>query len=319
MTEYNFKICWTILKITTAFSDYIFDVKNIINHKSINELKRELGVHKFGSDISKNIDSLEEYGILKVENRINGHPVQFKITKIGYEARESENNLKAIMSKPDKQKEKLELQIRLLKRIKQAGIGGISLVVLVQEFQIHFYLLQESAKIFSELGLIKSINAATKDNPNDELLVIKPKGEYIIEQENGLQDLYDEIKVNQTNEIIMGDKNEFINSQIGAVGSNALSNNNSFQQVIYNFPTNLDFDELRSQLTQLREHLASKAKLPEEFIAISEVAEAELASKNKDGNKVAKHLKGTGKWVFDTAKDIGVELVAELIKKQMEL
>lgn len=120
-------------------------------------------------------------------------------------------------------------------------------------------------------------------------------------------------------EIIMGDKNEFKNSQIGAVGSNAISTNNSFQQMNYNVPENLNFDKLHSQLTQLRENLAAKAKSPEEFKAISEVAEAELASKDKDGNKVVRHLKDAGKWVLDTAKDIGVDVVTELIKKQMEL
>ena len=120
-------------------------------------------------------------------------------------------------------------------------------------------------------------------------------------------------------EIIMGDKNEFNNSQIGAVGSNAISTNNSFQQINYKIPEDLDFDKLHSQLGTLRENLATKAKSPEEFKAIGEVAEAELASKDKDGNKVIKHLKGAGKWVFDTAKDIGVDVVTELIKKQMEL
>jgi hypothetical protein len=121
------------------------------------------------------------------------------------------------------------------------------------------------------------------------------------------------------NELIMGDKNIFNNSQIGAVGSNSTSSNNSFQQINYNVPEDLDYDKLHGQLTKLRENLATQAKSPEEFKAIGEVAEAEMASKDKDGNKVVKHLKSAGKWVFDTAKDIGVDVVTELIKKQMEL
>jgi hypothetical protein len=123
----------------------------------------------------------------------------------------------------------------------------------------------------------------------------------------------------QINEKTMGDKNIFNNSQIGAVGSNATSSNNSFQQINHNVPENLDYDKLHSQLIQLRENLATQAKSPEEFRAIGEVAEAELASKEKDGNKVINHLKDAGKWVFNTAKDIGVDIVTELIKKQMEL
>lgn len=131
--------------------------------------------------------------------------------------------------------------------------------------------------------------------------------------------LFEEFFHFQINELIMGDKNVFKNSQIGAVGSNATSSNNSFQQINYSVPEDLDFDKLHGQLGKLRENLASKAKSPEEFKAIGEVAEAEIASKEKDGNKVVKHLKGAGKWVFDTAKDIGVDIVTELIKKQMEL
>lgn len=111
-------------------------------------------------------------------------------------------------------------------------------------------------------------------------------------------------------------KYKITTSNIGAIGDNAFSTNTNFQQV--NFE-NFDFNKLLSQLVQLREHLVSKAKLPEEFKAIEEVTEAELASKEKNGNKVIKHLKNTGKWVFDTAKDIGVELVVQIIKKQMEL
>jgi len=128
------------------------------------------------------------------------------------------------------------------------------------------------------------------------------------------QPLYPIIK-----ETIMGDRNEFHNSQIGAVGSNANSTSNSFQQINYSVPENLDFEKLHKQLGKLKAKLATIACSSEEFKAISEVAEAEEASKQKDGNKVVKHLKDAGKWVFDTAKDIGVEVVAELIKKQMEL
>ncbi|MCB1177414.1 MAG: hypothetical protein KDK36_07540, partial [Leptospiraceae bacterium] len=69
----------------------------------------------------------------------------------------------------------------------------------------------------------------------------------------------------QINELIMGDKNVFKNSQIGAVGSNATSSNNTFQQINYNVPEDLDFEKLNGQLGQLRESLAANAKTPEEF------------------------------------------------------
>ena len=59
------------------------------------------------------------------------------------------------------------------------------------------------------------------------------------------------------------------------------------------------------------------AESPEEFSAIAEVASAEEAAKNKEGNKVVKHLKSAGKFALDTAQKIGVSLAAEVIQKQM--
>lgn len=107
--------------------------------------------------------------------------------------------------------------------------------------------------------------------------------------------------------------------QAGAVGPNASAQNNTFNQMNYQVPANIDFDILGEQLSQLRNKLVSTAQSPEHYIAIGEVAQAETASKSKEGNKVVKHLLGAGKWVFDTAKEIGVDVVSELIKKQMQL
>jgi len=120
------------------------------------------------------------------------------------------------------------------------------------------------------------------------------------------------------NETTMGDKNIFKNSQIGAVGSKSKAIKNNFQQNSYSLPDNLDYENLTKELLTLKNDLKSKANSAEEFKAITEVAEAEEASKNKDGNKVTQHLLNGGKWVLNTAKDIGVEVVAEIINKQMK-
>jgi hypothetical protein len=120
------------------------------------------------------------------------------------------------------------------------------------------------------------------------------------------------------NETTMGDKNIINNSQVGAVGSNAKSFKNKFEQNNYTLPDNINFDLLSQELNKLKNNLKSNAESPEEFKAISEVVEAENAAKKKDGNKVVQHLLNGGKWVLNTAKDIGVEVVAELINKQMK-
>ncbi len=113
----------------------------------------------------------------------------------------------------------------------------------------------------------------------------------------------------------MGDQYNI--NQAGAVAPYSSSNNNVFNQVNYTLPDNTNFELLGFELSTLRQALISKASLPVHFTAISEVANAEEASKNKDGNKVVKSLLASGKWVLDTAKDIGVDVVSEIIKKQM--
>jgi hypothetical protein len=119
------------------------------------------------------------------------------------------------------------------------------------------------------------------------------------------------------NETTMGDKNIFNNSQIGAVGSKAKATKNKFQQNNYTIPEDINYDSLIQELTKLKDNLKSNANSPEEFKAISEVVEAENAAKEKNGNKVVQHLLNGGKWVLNTAKDIGVGVIAELINKQM--
>ena len=108
-----------------------------------------------------------------------------------------------------------------------------------------------------------------------------------------------------------------IRDRIGAVGSNAQATNNTFNQQLNQLSEDFDYEKLNVELLRLRGELASKANNTEHFKALGEVAKAEEASKKKEGNNVVKHLKTAGKWVLETAKDIGVEVVAEIINKQM--
>ena len=120
-----------------------------------------------------------------------------------------------------------------------------------------------------------------------------------------------------TIEIIMGDKNKFINSQIGAVGSNSQSHNNSFHKVNVTVPSNLDYNQLLAELEKLKTELVSKSETPENYLAVVEVANAEVAAKEKDGRKVISHLLKAGKWTLEIAKEIGVEVVANIISNQL--
>ncbi len=122
--------------------------------------------------------------------------------------------------------------------------------------------------------------------------------------------------LNINNQHDMGDQYNFDNSQAGAVGRNSSASGNTFNQQ-NNLPANLDFTQLATELDQLKQALKQQAESPEEFSAIAEVASAEEAAKNKEGNKVVKHLKSAGKFALDTAQKIGVSLAAEVIQKQM--
>lgn len=109
------------------------------------------------------------------------------------------------------------------------------------------------------------------------------------------------------------------NSQIGAVGNNNAVADNTFNQQINSSYESVDFAELKRELQELRKNLLSKAETTEHFIAIGEIANAEKASEENDGNKVVKHLKAAGNWVLDAARDIGTNVITDLVKKQTGL
>lgn len=118
--------------------------------------------------------------------------------------------------------------------------------------------------------------------------------------------------------IVMGNeyKTEIKNSQGFAIGEENKISENTFNQQ-NNSIGDIDFEKLKNQLLQLRESLTQNATTTEQYIAIGEVANAEKAAEEKNGNKVVRHLKAAGGWVLETAKDIGVDIVTDLIKKQL--
>ncbi|MBL0237548.1 MAG: hypothetical protein IPQ02_13290 [Saprospiraceae bacterium] len=119
------------------------------------------------------------------------------------------------------------------------------------------------------------------------------------------------------NQTIMTGDNYHVN-QAGAVGPNANASNNTFNQQINQLPDKFNYEKLSEQLVTLKDELVKQAKLPEHYQAIGEIASAEIASKEKDGNKVVKHLLSAGKWVLDFAKQVGTDVVADVIKGQLK-
>lgn len=104
-------------------------------------------------------------------------------------------------------------------------------------------------------------------------------------------------------------------NQAGAVGPNSSAQNNTFTQNNLNLGDDYNFEALLEELQKLKKAMKSNAENPEEFTSVTEIAYAEVAAEKKEGNKVIQHLLKAGKFALQTAKDVGVELVASIIAK----
>ncbi len=104
----------------------------------------------------------------------------------------------------------------------------------------------------------------------------------------------------------------FQNSQVGAVGPHADVHDNEFVQSVSDIaPARLD--ELADQLADLRRALIQSADSADRGVAVGAVSEAEIAARNGNQAGVRANLARAGRWVLDTAKEIGVDLAAEAI------
>jgi hypothetical protein len=112
----------------------------------------------------------------------------------------------------------------------------------------------------------------------------------------------------------MSSDNYYINhSQVGAVGRDARADHNAFVQFV-NATDQLQLDELARDLEKLGEILSRQADSAEKRVAALAVASAELAAREGDRQGVWQQLAKVGKWVLDTATQIGVPVAVEAIK-----
>lgn len=114
----------------------------------------------------------------------------------------------------------------------------------------------------------------------------------------------------------MSDNYHISNSNIGAVGTNAASHNNSFQNL--NIGNNqFDYTTLSEQFGTLLQRMNQTATTETEQQEIQAVTAAKTAIDEKDEKSLLEKLKGARKFALETAKDIGVEVAAEVIKGSM--
>ena len=94
---------------------------------------------------------------------------------------------------------------------------------------------------------------------------------------------------------------------------NVNSTDNSSNTVVYQAQ---DLTKLADEFLRLREALLTRAQSAEEYAAIGVIASAELAAKSGEQPKVSA-LGVAGRWVLDTAKEIGAQIATEVVKAQL--
>ena len=157
------------------------------------------------------------------------------------------------------------------------------------------------------------------ENLGDKATFVKELGQKLPISEflDGISDK-DERRKKASNEnyITMIENQYNINeSQISSIGNENKISDNTFNQ--QNNTEAIDMLKLSDELRLLRESLVNKATEPEHFISIGNIAQAEQAAQRGESQRIAGYLKSAGEWAFETAKEIGVDIVTDLIKKQL--
>lgn len=103
-----------------------------------------------------------------------------------------------------------------------------------------------------------------------------------------------------------------VSGQAGAVGPDASSHGDSFQQVVWRIdgvnPSRLA-DELEAVRVAMK-RIAGSDPTPEQDDEIGKVAGAQIAARKSDSAGVISYLKSVGTWTMTVVKETGAEIVA---------
>jgi hypothetical protein len=108
----------------------------------------------------------------------------------------------------------------------------------------------------------------------------------------------------------MRDKISINNSSIGAVGNGAVNYGN-----VVSTSENIDYSVMLEEIRKLKEALYAIPQGDAQTLALSDVIRAEEAASGQDSKTLIGHLKKLGPWVFNVARDIGVNVIASYIGK----
>jgi glycine betaine/choline ABC-type transport system substrate-binding protein len=76
---------------------------------------------------------------------------------------------------------------------------------------------------------------------------------------------------------------------------------------------------LSHELGTLKTELTKRAQTPEQLNAARCIEEAEQASKNGDEQTALQKIKAAGTWALEVATEIGTDIAAKMISKQLGL
>lgn len=113
----------------------------------------------------------------------------------------------------------------------------------------------------------------------------------------------------------MGDR--YNAQQAGAMGPNSQASNMTFQQVWNIASSNLDLNELASELRILLPKVTNLSSRPEHKVAIGNVDAAADAAAEGNGPKSLEYLKAAGQWFFDTATKLGIGVAVAAAKSHL--
>jgi uncharacterized protein YjbI with pentapeptide repeats len=110
-----------------------------------------------------------------------------------------------------------------------------------------------------------------------------------------------------------------VSGQAGAVGANAHAQNMTSDQISSQIEKSMSLSQLANELSKLRQAMKNEATDPAHDIAISAVAMAEKAARDKDRSRIIESLSFAGKWALEIASKIGGSVLTEAIKKSIDI
>jgi hypothetical protein len=107
--------------------------------------------------------------------------------------------------------------------------------------------------------------------------------------------------------------------QAGAMGPHAKASHINFQQFWKESQGNINLGSLLQELSVLRGAMRKEATEPGHDKAVAAVAEAEEAARENDGPGALEKLQKAGKWAWEMAIKLGLNVATEALKKALGL